>query len=29
MAIEGTDTRAVRGQLKELAGKLAELRRLL
>jgi hypothetical protein len=29
MAIEGTDVRAVRAQLKELAGKLAELRGLL
>jgi len=29
MPIEGTDTRAVRAQLKELADKMAELRRLL
>jgi hypothetical protein len=29
MAIEGTDVRAVRAQLKELADKLVELRRLL
>jgi hypothetical protein len=29
MAIEGTDVRAVRTQLKELADKVAELRRLL
>jgi hypothetical protein len=29
MAIEGTDTRAVRAQLKGLADKMAELRRLL
>jgi hypothetical protein len=29
MAIEGTDVRAVRAQLKELSGKVAELRRLL
>jgi hypothetical protein len=29
MAIEGTDVRAVRAQLKELSGKLTELRRLL
>jgi len=29
MAIEGTDTRAVRVQLKELSSKVDELRRLL
>jgi hypothetical protein len=29
MAIEGTDVRAVRTRLKELSGKLTELRRLL
>jgi hypothetical protein len=29
MAIEGTDLRAVRAQLKELTGKVTELRRLL
>jgi hypothetical protein len=29
MAIEGTDVRAVRAQLKELTGKVSELRRLL
>jgi hypothetical protein len=29
MAIDGTDVRAVRAQLKELSGKLTELRRLL
>jgi hypothetical protein len=29
MAIEGTDTRAVRVQLKELSAKVDELRRLL
>jgi hypothetical protein len=29
MAIEGTDVRAVRVQLKELSGKVTELRRLL
>jgi hypothetical protein len=29
MPIEGTDVRAVRAQLKELAEKMAELRRLL
>jgi hypothetical protein len=29
MPIEGTDVRAVRTQLKELADKMAELRRLL
>jgi len=29
MAIEGTDVRAVRAQLKELSGKVTELRRLL
>jgi hypothetical protein len=29
MAIEGTDVRVVRTQLKELSGKVAELRRLL
>jgi hypothetical protein len=29
MAIEGTDVRAVRAHLKELADKVAELRRLL
>jgi hypothetical protein len=29
MAIEGTDVRAVRAQLKELSDKVTELRRLL
>jgi hypothetical protein len=29
MAIEGTDVRAVRAQLKELSAKATELRRLL
>jgi len=29
MAIEGTDVRAVRAQLKELSAKVGELRRLL
>jgi hypothetical protein len=29
MAIEGTDVRAVRAQLKELSAKAGELRRLL
>jgi len=29
MAIEGTDVRVVRAQLKELSGKMDELRRLL
>jgi hypothetical protein len=29
MAIEGTDVRAVRAQLKELTSKVTELRRLL
>jgi hypothetical protein len=29
MAIEGVDVRAVRAQLKELTGKVSELRRLL